>query len=179
MMKSRYFTLLIPLFLFIFAETVSASGEARLKSDVDYAVPLKGNGSSLVIHPMLQTEQRFRSTGLSKSKVFAGIRVNISPRVRIQGYYGYQEDVRPKSKRDHRIVIDLTVRHIMNRIVLKERTRSEWRSNPGYFRYRQYLELLYHSLSDGWLPGLRRRFAGTVTEVESFKTISWQGWISQ
>lgn len=132
------------IFLILLTEPVPAAGEVRLKLDLDYTIPLQRDNSALAIKPMLRTEQRFRENGVVLNKVFTGLRFDVSPALKIQAYYAHKDLYYSDHQEIHMLVFDLILQYRLKSLTFKERNGNEWHSPSGFYRYRQYFELLHN-----------------------------------
>ncbi len=117
-----------------------AEDEMRLLLDMDYRVPYTAPGG-LALRPMVRTEQRFRDSGLVLLKLSAGLRTTVRPWLTVQTYYAHKDKIGNDPLAVHLLVADLIPHVEWGRLGLSDKNSVEWHSQPGFYRYRNCLEL--------------------------------------
>ncbi len=143
------------------ATNAMAEEEVRLKLDMDHNV-LGGVSDTVTLRPMVRTEQRFRAQGLVLLKIFAGVRSDVLPWLTLQAYYAHKDKLLPEHQQVHMAVLDIVPHIKLGPVRISDINGSEWHSVPGFYRYRNNLEV---ALSPGltWL----RLFVADEIRVDS------------
>ncbi len=160
----QWASLIVAVILVAGAAGAKAEEEVRLKLDLDYDV--RGGASrGLSLRPMVRTEQRFRDSGLVMLKVFAGARAGLLPWLLLQTYYAHKDNVASGDDVVHMLVLDLVAHTRIGPCVISDRNGNEWHSKPGFYRYRNNLDLHVN-------PGLHwlRMFVADEVRFDSDQT---------
>jgi len=122
------------------ATNAMAEEEVRLKLDMDHNV-LGGVSDTFTLRPTIRTEQRFRDQGLVLLKVFVGVRADLRPWLMLQTYYAHKDKLSSGHDVIHMLVLDAILHYKFGPLKISDRNGNEWHSAPGFFRYRNNLDV--------------------------------------
>ncbi len=122
------------------ATNAMAAKEVRFKLDMDYNV-LGDVSDRFTLRPMIRTEQRFRDQELVLLKVFAGVRTDLLPWLTLQTYYAHKDKLDSDHHVIHMLVLDAILHCKFGPLKISDRNGNEWHSTPGFYRYRNNLDI--------------------------------------
>jgi len=105
---------------------------------------------SLRLGPFAREESRFRGTGLSYVKAFAGGRITLLPWLCAAAYYAHKDFPASGRPQAHIAALDVFVAPKPGPFVVSDKSGFEGHITDGFFRYRNALELRWESPL-GWL----------------------------
>jgi hypothetical protein len=129
--------------LLLAVTTPARAQEGRLYLRGDYtAYRLNRHPVDLSLGPFLKLEERFRGRGLVYDKLSAGMKVQILSWLTTQLYYAHQDLLDASHVQKYMVVGDIIAARRFGDFRLLDRNGNEWHATDGYYRYRNYLEVL-------------------------------------